>query len=279
MGIHSIKINNIQFYFDEKFSKVDNGIPTLNPNVSDIEHDILDDVPFFKSDFKQMGLQEMDYIMSQNGPDFLFRLANPLEKIAHALHMNEMWAEAGLVYQDFVKNPPNCKCLQEHLIKKYLKKMAIMMRAEDDNEVNEKADSQSKIKKEEKAREYNPETAKLLDNFEKRKARGYDKEKPDFSGNLEERKARGYNKEKMDLSGNLEEREAQGYNKEKMDLSGNLEERKAQGYNKEKMDLSGNLEKREGKSLGHHLIYVDYTLGTMKGPEEWDACFAGSSAR
>jgi len=142
-----------------------------------------------------MGLQEMDFIMSQNGPDFLFRLANPLEKVAHALHMNEVWADAGLIYQDFVKNPPNCGCLQDHLIKKYLKKMAIKMRAE-----NEETDVQSKTGNE----------------IQKRKGKGYD-----FFGI--------------------------GYN----------------GNN------AVNLNERDAKSFDHH-IYVNYTLGTMEGPEQWD---------
>jgi hypothetical protein len=140
-GIHSIKINNIQFYFDKNFTRIDNGIPTINTNLNDIEHEVLDNAPNFQSDFKEMGLQEMDFVMSQNGPDFLFRGANALEKIGHSLHMNEMWAEAGKVYQYYIENPPSCQCLQENLIKKHLKKMASILRADDRTE-NAKPESQ-----------------------------------------------------------------------------------------------------------------------------------------
>jgi len=201
-GMHSIKMNNIQFYFDKNFSKIDNGIPTLNPNLTDLENDVLDNAIYFKSDFKQMGLQEMDFIMSQNGPDFIMRLANPLEKIGHALHMNDVWAEAGLAYQHFVKNPPNCECLHENLIKRYLKKMAFMMRAENDKLVNEKSDVQ-----------------------------------PMIGNEIKRRQGKGF-----------------GYY-----VHG--------GYNKnEGIDL----QERNGKSLDHQNIYVDYILGTMEGPEQWD---------
>jgi hypothetical protein len=191
-GMHSIKINNIQFYFDKNFSKIDNGIPTLNPNLTDVENDVLDNAIYFKSDFKQMGLQEMDFIMSQNGPDFIMRLANPLEKIGHALHMNDVWAEAGLAYQDFVKNPPNCECLQENLIKKYLKTLAIMMRAENEKLVDEKSADKPKV--------------------------------------------------------------GSGYY-----VHG--------GYNRNHMI---GLDERKGESSDHKYVYVDYILGTMEGPEQWD---------
>lgn len=119
-GIHSIKLNDIQFFFDDNFTKLDNGIPTVNPNLTDGQHKILDNVPDFKSPFKQIGLQSMDFIMSKNNPEFAHSEANVLEKIFHELHMHEFWGEASVYYKEYVQNPPSCECLQEDRIRYFL---------------------------------------------------------------------------------------------------------------------------------------------------------------
>jgi hypothetical protein len=296
-GIHSIKINNIQFYFNEHYDKVDNGIPTINPNLSDTEHDVLENALFFKSDFKQMGLQEMDYIMSQNSPDFLFRLGNPLEKIGHSLHMNEMWAEAALAYMDFVKNPPSCQCLQENLIKIHLKKMASTMRAENEDVTIE--ENEANIILNEKDAEKQKRDASGYKIFiaqkQKRDASGYQI----FNAEKQKRDASGYKrfiaqKQKRDASGykrfiaEKQKRDANGYKRfiaeiQKRDASGykrfiaQKQKRDASGYKrfiaqKQKRDASGykrfiaDKQKRDLKSMDNH---HDITLGTLKGPQQW----------
>ena len=56
-----------QFFFDKNFTKVNNGIPTINANLLSTKEDmILSNAPDFQTPFKQIGLQSMDYIMSQN---------------------------------------------------------------------------------------------------------------------------------------------------------------------------------------------------------------------
>ena len=52
--IHPIKITNIQFYFDSNVTNIDNGIPIINTNMNDIEHEILENAPNFKSDLKRL---------------------------------------------------------------------------------------------------------------------------------------------------------------------------------------------------------------------------------
>ena len=47
---------------------MDNGISTINTNLTDYDHIILNNAPDFKSPFTQIGLQSMDFIMSQNSP-------------------------------------------------------------------------------------------------------------------------------------------------------------------------------------------------------------------
>ncbi len=52
-----------------------------------------------------------------------------------------------------------------------------------------------------------------------------------------------------------------------------VQKRKGKGYDFFGIGYNGNnavnLNERDAKSFDHH-IYVNYTLGTMEGPEQWD---------
>jgi hypothetical protein len=45
----------------------------------------------------------MDLVMRSNSPDFMMGGANVIEKIGHALHMQEMWAESAEIFRDLNK--------------------------------------------------------------------------------------------------------------------------------------------------------------------------------
>ena len=45
-GIHSLSVEDIDLFFGVDISKVEkNGIPTVNLNISDVEHPVMDDTP------------------------------------------------------------------------------------------------------------------------------------------------------------------------------------------------------------------------------------------
>ena len=119
-GLHSITIEDIEYFF--KVDKVPemNGIPSDNTNLSDLDNLILYNAPPMKFDqgFKTPGMRAMDEIMSKGKEELFFMGTNVLEKIGHALHMHKLFAGAGQAYQDVLKNPPTsenmvCECIND----------------------------------------------------------------------------------------------------------------------------------------------------------------------
>ena len=59
-------------------------------------------LPVFQK-FSSAALKAMDLVMRSNSPDFMMGGANVIEKIGHALHMQEMWAESAEIFRDLNK--------------------------------------------------------------------------------------------------------------------------------------------------------------------------------
>jgi hypothetical protein len=119
-GIHSITIEDIEYFFQVPNVSEFNGIPTDNTNLSDVDNPILYNAPHmvFDHGFKTPGMRAMDEIMTRGNEEFVFMGTTVLEKIGHALHMHELFAGAALAYQEVLKNPPNaqnkvCECIND----------------------------------------------------------------------------------------------------------------------------------------------------------------------
>jgi len=118
-SIHSLTLNMIRHYFYPNATE-NNGIPTVNLNRSEPNHlhenavlvnltSSIDNYgPFFSLD---MILSNMDDKM------FGIKNSNILDRIAHAMHMQNMWEHASKSYKELVENPPEesktCSCLMD----------------------------------------------------------------------------------------------------------------------------------------------------------------------
>jgi len=95
-GIHSITVKDIRYYFDSNFPEANN-IPTVNPDFT--QNHTLPSAPF-GSQYETPGMGVLDIIMSHDdGSDqYMAHGASRLEKIAHGMHMLELWHKASQVY-------------------------------------------------------------------------------------------------------------------------------------------------------------------------------------
>ena len=112
-GIHSISVQDIRYYFDADFP-VQNNVPTVNLQL-DSPDLILSSAPF-GSDFKTPGMRVLDTILSNDdgeSDNFAIQGLSVMEKIAHGMHMLEVWQKTSQFYQDFKANPVShevCAC-------------------------------------------------------------------------------------------------------------------------------------------------------------------------
>merc|ERR1719369_2332093 len=140
-GIHSITVNDIRFYFDKNFPEVNN-IPTVNPNFTS-EIQVFPFAPL-GSDFLTPGMRVLDNILSNDDDSdtFLLRGVNRMTKIAHGLHMNDVWQKASLAYKLLKKTPPSsylCPCLnndEDTGLMEHLKSWSDMLRGTDNGTGN-----------------------------------------------------------------------------------------------------------------------------------------------
>ena len=100
-SIHSLTLEDLRYHFKDNATE-DNGIPTVNP---DLESDqrVLPDAPLvgYDDEFSTQAMKSFDLVMRNNmnrtwwgGSEY-----NVLEKVAHALHMAEVWSAAGKEYR------------------------------------------------------------------------------------------------------------------------------------------------------------------------------------
>ena len=64
-----------------------------------------------------MGLLVAEEVVLNDDEDWDLHNADTLEKLLHALHMQEMWTETSKVYKNLLANPPAnaniCPCLAD----------------------------------------------------------------------------------------------------------------------------------------------------------------------
>jgi len=114
-GIHSLTLNDIRMYFDPN-AKADNGIPTVNvdrstPNLLN-ENPVLLDQP---TTFSFPPLHILDVILSNmDDTEYGIKNSNIIDKIAHDLHMSEIWTSAAKYVKELYEEPlgnETCSCL------------------------------------------------------------------------------------------------------------------------------------------------------------------------
>ena len=113
-GIHSITVRDIRYYFDPVFPE-DNSIPTVNPDFDNTDETVLRSAPL-GSDAGTPGMRVFDQIMS-HGDNFMVGPGlSHLERIAHGMHMNELWQRTSLAYRQVESIPPSpevCSCVND----------------------------------------------------------------------------------------------------------------------------------------------------------------------
>ena len=123
-GLHSLTVNDLQFYFDEKADEK-NGISTVNFNLSgpavlenaqsiQLAHKYIKTIEvnvIFSFMFRYFtpAYSALDHVLSNiDDPNYGVKNANDLDMIAHTLHMQKQWSVAGKAYK--------VKLLNIHLI-------------------------------------------------------------------------------------------------------------------------------------------------------------------
>jgi len=110
-GIHSITVRDIRYYFDPDFPE-ENEIPTVNP---DFRGDLIKESAPLGGDFFTPGMRAMNEIYANDdGTDnYMIQGLTRAEKMAHAMHMLEVWQIAGMIYKNIQADPPTkevCSC-------------------------------------------------------------------------------------------------------------------------------------------------------------------------
>jgi len=113
-GIHSMTVEDIKYYFDSSIPD-QMSIPTVNFNLSG-QHVLLS--PPLGSEFSTPGMRLFDLVLSNDdGKDhFMVQGLSRMEKIAHGMHMLELWHKTSKVYEQIKANLPHekiCSCLTD----------------------------------------------------------------------------------------------------------------------------------------------------------------------
>jgi len=114
-GVHSLTLPDIHFYFPN--NKTEIIMPIVNPDLLSFEP-ILFQPPDFQHSFSSPALRAVDKVLSHmNSPHFGMRLYTDLEKIVHATHMQDIWVQAGKVYQELQESKmvgnEVCHCIRD----------------------------------------------------------------------------------------------------------------------------------------------------------------------
>ena len=113
--MHDLTLTDLRHYFNPNANETNN-VPTVNRNLSS-SVPILNDAPDIgRSDrFQTVGLQVAEEVVLNEDRDWDLANAETLDKLLHALHMHEMWAETSRLYKHLLANPPTnpniCPCL------------------------------------------------------------------------------------------------------------------------------------------------------------------------
>lgn len=114
--IHSLTLEDLRYYFKDD-APVENGIPTVNPDLTPNVTRVLANAPEsgYDMSFKTIALRHTDKVLSKIGrEDWGITHYSDLEKLVHAHHMAEMWERSKTYYENFLKSPPLedvCSCV------------------------------------------------------------------------------------------------------------------------------------------------------------------------
>jgi len=117
LTMHSLTLEDIRHYY-KKDVTVDNGIPTVNYDLSPNVTRVLANAPLSGYDlrFTTMAMRHTDQVLSKmDTKDWGIRHDNIVESMVHAHHMAELWERSRPYYENFVKSPPRekvCRCLR-----------------------------------------------------------------------------------------------------------------------------------------------------------------------
>jgi len=116
-GIHSMNVQQLRLFKSDVTEK--NSIPTINMDLTDNAAllpnapDIAVDGPSFKTD----GMRAVDRVLSHmDNSKYDIKLYKPLERLVHALHMQEVWFETRVEFEKIKLNPPSvdvCRCARD----------------------------------------------------------------------------------------------------------------------------------------------------------------------
>jgi len=115
--MHSLTVEDIRYYF-KKDADVDNGIPTVNFDLTPNVTRVLPKAPLSGYDlsFTTIALRHTDQVLSKmDNENWGIAGYSVLEELVHAHHMAELWERSRPHYKYFEKSPPSpkvCSCLR-----------------------------------------------------------------------------------------------------------------------------------------------------------------------
>jgi len=114
-GSHSMTKQDIQYYFPTE--KEDIALPTVNPDMLS-RTPILSQPAEFQHSFTSPALRVVDQVLSHmRSPEYYLRNYNDLEKMVHAAHMQDVWAEASRAYSKLQESKSDddglCACIRD----------------------------------------------------------------------------------------------------------------------------------------------------------------------
>lgn len=96
-GIHSITLEDIRYYF-KKNTTEKNNVSTVNYDLKDKQL-VLQQAKMYGYDIYTMGMRHLDQILrDMDKKNWYLANYSPLEKLAHTIHIHEVWAKAKVHY-------------------------------------------------------------------------------------------------------------------------------------------------------------------------------------
>jgi len=113
-SIHSLSIDDLRYYFSPDASATNN-IPVVDLNLTS-DTPVLDHAPSRSpSPFNSLGMRVLDQVLTHMDDNMYdVKNMNGLERVAHAMHMHEMWHNARPHFSHLKSNPANqsvCSCI------------------------------------------------------------------------------------------------------------------------------------------------------------------------
>lgn len=116
--LHSLTLEDLRYYFNSK-APVDNGIPTVNFNLTKNAPRVVPNAPLFgfDTDFGTQAMRHLDQVLrNMDKLNFGIKNYSVLEKVAHVMHMAELWNQAKKYYEIMEEKSPSeelCGCVND----------------------------------------------------------------------------------------------------------------------------------------------------------------------